>query len=104
MAGARIKFPDPKKCTQENPAVLCPADRLLGLYNQDSGKSAKKISKTVRGWFAREASGKGWAGVNFVPDIQSKHGAGGVLWLPPQQVNVSIKITKNMFVLKSQSE
>ena len=42
--------------------------------------------------------------VPFVPDIQSKHGAGGVLWLPPQQVNVSIKITKNVLVLKSQSE
>lgn len=104
MAGARIKFPDPKKCTQENPAVLCPADRLLGLYNQDSGKSAKKISKTVRGWFAREASSKGWAGVNFVPDVQSKHGAGCVLWLPPQQINIKITKTTNVLVLQPQSE
>ncbi len=104
MAGAKIKFPDPKKCTLENPVVLCPAERLLGLYNQDSGKTAKKISKTVRSWFAKEASSKGWAGVNFVPDVQSKYGAGGVLWLPPQQINIKITKTTNVLVLQPQSE
>jgi hypothetical protein len=104
MAGAKIKFPNTKSCKAENPAVLCTAERLLGLYNQDSGDTAKRISKKVRVWFKKQALDKGWAGVRFIPEIQSAHGAGCVLWLPPQQVNISIKITNNMYVLKSQSE
>ena len=106
MAGAKIKFPNTKSCKPENPAVFCTAERLLGLYNQDSGdqKTAVKISKKVRRWFAKEALAKGWAGVHFIPEIQSAHGAGCVLWLPPQQVNLTIKITKNMYVLNSQGE
>jgi hypothetical protein len=106
MVGAKIKFPNTKSCKRENPAVFCTAERLLGLYNQDSGdpKTAKKISKKVRRWFAREALAKEWAGVHFIPEIQSAHGAGCVLWLPPEKISVSIKITKNMYVLKSQDE
>lgn len=36
MAGARIKFPNIKSCKPQNPAVFCTAERLLGLYNQES--------------------------------------------------------------------
>jgi hypothetical protein len=106
MAGAKIKFPDTKSCKLGNDAVFCTAERLLGLYNQDSGdpKTAERISKKVRRWFAEEARAKKWAGVQFIPEIQSTHGAGCVLWLPPQQVNVKITITENMYVLKSQDE
>ena len=88
--GAKIKFPDPKSCKQDNPGVLCPAERVLGLYNQDSGDTAKRIAKKTRKWFASEAMKKGWAGVHFLPDIQSAHGAGCVLWLPPQKLTINI--------------
>ena len=99
----RFKFPNTKSCKPEHPAVLCTAERLLGLYNQDSGDSAKRIAKKVRVWFAKKALKKGWAGVHFIPEIQSAHGAGCVLWLPPEQINLTITVT-NELVLKAQNE
>lgn len=104
MVGAKLKFPDPKSCKPQDPAVLCPADRVLGLYNQGSGDKAQRIAKKVRKWFASKAIANGWAGVHFLPEIQSAHGAGCVLWLPPQQINVSIKVTKQVLVLHAQDE
>lgn len=104
MPGKKIKFPNTKSCKPEKPAVLCTAERVLGLYNQGSGDSAQRIAKKVRIWFASEALKQGWAGVHFIPEIQSAHGAGCVLWLPPQKVDVQIKITKEILVLKAQVE
>jgi hypothetical protein len=104
MAGPKFKFPNPKNCKPKDPAVLCTADRVLSIYNQDSGETAKRISKAVRTWFAAEAASKGWAGVHFLPEVQSAHGAGCVLWLPPQQVNIKVTVTKNILVLQGQSE
>lgn len=104
MAGARIKFPNTKSCTRGNRAVLCTADRLIELYNQNSGDSAKRICKKVRAWFAREAKDKGWAGVQFIQEIQSKHGAGCILWLPQGEDKSLIKITSTMYILKPQIE
>lgn len=100
----KFKFPDPKSCKPENPAVLCTAERLLALYNQSNSTDAKKVAKQVRAWFAKKAKEKGWAGVQFLPENQTGHSAGCVLWLPPSQVNVQILITNEMFVLKSQSD
>ena len=60
MAGKRFKFPDSKSRPANSPAVLCPADRVLHLYNQDHETPAKKISKKVREWFFAEAHSKGW--------------------------------------------
>lgn len=88
MPGAKLKFPNPKKCRRQDIAVLCPAKRVIGLYNQDSGSTAKRIAKKVRAWFTAEAIKKGWAGVHFLPEIQSAYGAGCVLWLPPQKTLV----------------
>ncbi|OGA56044.1 MAG: hypothetical protein A3F74_19435 [Betaproteobacteria bacterium RIFCSPLOWO2_12_FULL_62_58] len=64
----------------------------------------QRIAKKVRGWFAAEAIKKGWAGIHFLPEIQSAHGAGCVLWLPPQQINVKINVTKQTLVLLAQQE
>jgi hypothetical protein len=44
---AKLKFPVPGNLKAAEPAVLCPAERVLGLYNQETGKSAKKIAKSV---------------------------------------------------------
>lgn len=65
MRGTKLKSPNPKGCKPENPAVLCPAERAIDLYNQYSGDTAKRIAKKVRVWFAIEALKKGWAGVHF---------------------------------------
>jgi hypothetical protein len=97
-----LKFPTPADCKPVDPAVLCPAERVLGLYTQGSGKAAQRISKSVRKWFSAEAKSKGWAGVHFLPDVQSSHGAGCVLWRPPSTVNVTIQIT-NQLVLAHQT-
>jgi hypothetical protein len=99
--GPNHKFPKPDGVKPKEGAVLCPADRVLALYNQGTGKKAKKIAKAVRRWFYAEAKRKGWAGLRFLKDVQSAHGAGCVLWLAPQELNVSITITKEVHVLHS---
>ncbi|HTE41640.1 MAG TPA: hypothetical protein VK629_12465 [Steroidobacteraceae bacterium] len=104
MPGKKLKFPIPSSVKPDNPAVLCTADRVLGLYNENSGDSAQRIAKKVRTWFAAEAARRGWAGVHFLPEIQSSHGAGCVLWLPPQRINISVQITNQVLVLNAQSE
>ena len=83
--------------------MLCNAERILDLYNQSNQKPYQRITKTVKKWFAAEAKSHGWAGGHFVPDAQSGHGAGCVLFVPPQQVNVSIKVKKTTLVLEAES-
>lgn len=97
--GAKLKFPEPTDYKQAHPAILCTAERVMGLYNQNSGNDGKKISKTVRKWFFGEAAKRGWAGVHFIPEIQSNHGAGCILWLPPKKIDVQITVTKETLVL-----
>jgi len=102
--GRKFIFPNPNQCTAANPAMLCPAERVLNLYNQATAKSAQRIAKSVREWFAKTAQQNGWAGVHFLPEVQSKHGAGCVLWPPPQQINVSINVTNQILVLKAEHQ
>ncbi|GAB2793794.1 hypothetical protein [Dyella kyungheensis] len=73
------KFPKSSERSAAKPVVLCPADRVLNLYNQESGDEAKKISKKVRTWFTQEAIEEGWDAVAFLPEVQSQHGAGCIL-------------------------
>lgn len=91
-----LKFPSPADYRPAEPAVLCPADRVIGLYNQDSGDTAVKIAKKVRTWFRSEAHKRGWAGVHFLPEVQSNHGAGCVLWRPPTRPSVTVTITSQL--------
>jgi hypothetical protein len=103
MPGRKYKFPTPASCKLKDRAVLCTAERILALYNQGTSSTAKRIAKSVKKWFAAEATKHGWAGGHFLPDVQSGHGAGCVLFVPPQQVNVSIKVTQQTLVLKAES-
>ncbi len=80
MAG--FKFPDPKRRSMQHPAVTCDADRILSLYNQDSGAQAKRVSKSVKEWFQKEAHEKGWAGVGFLPNATTGIGYSAILWVP----------------------
>ena len=100
--GPKFKFPNPSQCKAGDLAMLCPAERVLNLYNQATGKSAKKIAKSVREWFATEAQKVGWAGVHFLPEVQSNYGAGCVLWPPPQNVNITVTVTNQILVLQAE--
>jgi hypothetical protein len=97
------KFPTPATCKLKDRAVLCTAERMLALYNQSTGKDAKRIGKTVKKWFVGEAKKHNWAGGYFLPEIQTKHSAGCVLFIPPQQVNVNVKVSKTTLVLQAES-
>jgi hypothetical protein len=98
-----FKFPTPKSCKLKDRAVLCSAERILALYNQETGSKAKRIGKTVKKWFASQANDLGWAGGHFLPEVQSGHGAGCVLFVPPQKVNIKVEITKTTLVLLAES-
>lgn len=89
--GRPFKFPDPGERSPREPAVMCPADRVLALYNQvNTGKPAEKVSNTVRKWFDAEARKAGWLCVKWFKDVATDHGAGCVLatvlfqLVPPQ--------------------
>ncbi|HKR75213.1 MAG TPA: hypothetical protein VJR95_01025 [Rhodanobacter sp.] len=73
------KFPKSSERSPAKPVVLCPADRVINLYNQDSGDTAQRISKKVRKWVTETAIKEGWDGVVFLPEVQSQHGAGCIL-------------------------
>jgi hypothetical protein len=98
-SGRRLKFPEMSKYPLSEPAVMCPAERVIGLYNENSGKTAAKVSATVRTWFESEAPKHGWAGVHFVKDVQSGNGAGCILSRPPVNVGATITITQTTLVL-----
>jgi hypothetical protein len=102
--GRDHKFPNPHDCRPNDQAVLCPAERVLALYNQDSGDTAEKIAKKVRQWFIGKARSNGWAGVRFLKDVQSSHGSGCLLWIPPRVINVTVEVTQNILILSPQEE
>ncbi|MBK6686013.1 MAG: hypothetical protein IPG45_16185 [Deltaproteobacteria bacterium] len=95
------KFPDANDYGLKNPAVLCPGDRVLTLYNENGGRTAKRISKRVKAWFTAEAHEHGWVGVRFLPEVQTRHSGGAILWQAPK---VSVNVTKNTLVLVERSD
>lgn len=100
--GRRLKFPTPALCKLKDRAVLCTAERILALYNQETGEDAQKIAKKVKRWFSAEAIKQGWAGGHFLPEAQTGHGAGCVLFIPPQQTNIMVTITETTLVLTAE--
>lgn len=99
MKGRKLKFPTPASCKLKHGAAFCTAERVIGLYNQENGEKRQRITDSIKQWFAAEAMGHGWAGGHFIPEVQSGHGAGCVLFMPPQQVNVAINVTEKTLVL-----
>lgn len=90
------KFPSAADRSEAKPAVLCPSERVLKLYEQGTGKEAKKISKSVREWFTDQALSKGWDGVGFLPEAQSQNGAGCVLVKKPGHKEEVVVILKEL--------
>ncbi|MBY4676193.1 hypothetical protein [Marinobacterium arenosum] len=99
-----FKFPTPASCKLKDNAVLCTSDRILALYNQATGKEQKRITQPVKTWFAAEAQNNGWAGGHFLPEVQSGHGAGCVLFVPPREINVSVNVTEKTLVLMADED
>lgn len=99
VQGRRFVFPDAHSRSPRSPTVLCPADRVLALYNQESGHTAQRISKKVREWFFNAAHQVGWTGIHFVPDVQSSHGAGCIMWVSFGQTP-QIRVTAQVLVLE----
>lgn len=89
------KFPEPKDYAAKDPVILCPADRVVTLYNEATGKGAKRIAKKMKEWFADEATKKGWAACEFPPEVQSKHGGGAILLNPP-----AVKVTVQQIIIQ----
>ena len=87
--GRDLKFPDPDDYPPNTQTVNCNAERVLGLYNQDSGASAQRISETVRRWFTAKALEKGWRGVNWPKDVGTGYGSGCVLLSPHGKISSS---------------
>ena len=79
LKGRSFKFPDPGDRSANDPAILCPAERVLALYNQDSGDTAQRIAKKVKAWFAQRARELGWTHVAWFKEAGTNHGAGCVL-------------------------
>jgi hypothetical protein len=57
----------------------------------------------VKKWFAEQAPQHGWAGCHFLPEVTSGHGAGCVLFVPPQTVNVTIIVKATTLVLEAET-
>lgn len=87
-----FKFPDPNDYPLKSPAVLCPADRVINLYNQANGLQAQRISQSVREWFYSSAHHAGWGGAHFLPEVQSNHGAGCILWVGYRGIPQSMQL------------
>jgi hypothetical protein len=80
-------------------AAFCTAERVVGLYNQEHGTNRQRITQSIKSWFGQEAMSNGWAGGHFIPEVQSGHGAGCVLFVPPRQVNVNVRVTEKTLVI-----
>jgi hypothetical protein len=60
----------------------------MGLYEQSEKQKPRKINPTVKTWFRQEAlRTHGWSAAMFVPEVQTQHGAGCVLYKQPLQIN-----------------
>lgn len=101
----KFKFPDPKDYPAKTPAVSCPADRVLNLYNQAHEKEAKRITKKVKDWTAQQAHDQGWDGIHFLPEVQSQHGAGCMLWQAHNKTEIrTVEINRTTLVLSDESD
>ncbi|MCV6795759.1 hypothetical protein OII53_05980 [Achromobacter ruhlandii] len=100
MAG--YKFPDPNKCTPDDPSFYCTQERVLALYNQYARRNgipeAVRVSNTVQQWFHAEAHAHGWDGARFIKEIGAPGQARGcMLW------NGFKSQTKTVFVMIDQN-
>jgi len=78
----KLKFPTPKDYAVKDAVILCSAQRVLDLYNQNTGETAARIAKTVKSWFMAQALKRGWAACHFTREVQVSQ-SGGCFLLNP---------------------
>jgi hypothetical protein len=93
--GRSLKFPLPKDYPAKDPIILCPADRIISIYNKANGSNRRSVAKGIIEWFKQQASDNGWADCRFVPAVQTKHSAGCILLNP-----LSVTVTVNQIVIR----
>lgn len=77
--GRPFVFPIPHNYSPASPPLLCDRDRVLALYNQDSGDTAQRVTPKVEEWFIQRAFREDWAAAAFVEDAMSGHSGGCIL-------------------------
>lgn len=102
MLGRKFTFPTPGKAKLKDRAVFCTSQRIIALYNQAHGEERQKMTVVIKKWFAAQARQSGWAGGHFLPEIQTGHTAGCVLFTPPTAINVTVEVTKETLVLRAE--
>lgn len=75
----KFVFPTPSNVKVNDNLFWCPTDRVIALYNKAHGEQRQKLTNTVKDWFHQKAKHLGWAGSQFLPDIQTGLMSGCVL-------------------------
>lgn len=89
----KFKFPSPGDVKGKEDLAMIDADRILAIYNQDHPeKPAKRISDKVKNYLDGLAQAHGWAGTAHVKDALTGHGAGLMLVMPQQTIQVSVNL------------
>lgn len=99
--GRNFKFPTPEKVKVSDRTVSCTSDYIINLYNQAHGTERVRMTDTIKSWFIAESQGSGWAGCHFLPDFQTGHSGGCVLFTPPREVNVNVLVNDRTLVLNA---
>jgi hypothetical protein len=75
-----LKFPVAAERSEKAPAALCKNERVVALYNQAHNMDAQRIAKNMRKWFVETAKENGWDSAVFLPDVETRHSCGCVLY------------------------
>jgi hypothetical protein len=90
----QLKFPVAAERSVKAPAALCRNERVVALYNQAHDTDAKRIAKNMRKWFVETAKKNGWDSAVFLPDVETRHSCGCVLYKSSSQtVQISVFLT-----------
>lgn len=86
--GRHFKFPDAGDRSPNQPAVMCPAERVLALFNQHSGDKGQRISAKVKTWFTTMSLSRGWGHIWWFEDVLTNRSSGCVMSIPTTTITV----------------
>ncbi len=55
-----LVLPDPNDRSKNSPFVDVDNNRVLGIYNQNTGEGAQRVTDKVRDWFTQYVQSAGW--------------------------------------------
>lgn len=56
----RLVLPDPNDRSKNSPFVDVDHNKVLAIYNQETGEGAQRVTDKVRDWFTQWALSAGW--------------------------------------------